>query len=328
MRHPGLGRPAAILATVLATMLTILAVNPSTANAAEWPVVQEGDQGPAVQTVQHLLRHSGSDIEADGDFGPLTDTAVRDFQAANGLGVDGIVGGETWPVLAVDLAEGNTGEVVIALQLQLGRYGYDVPTDGGYDAPTTDSVVDFKTQHGLPADTVVDDATWLELVGGAGDPGGYALPLPQDALPRSEYDDPHHNYPAIDLPVPEGTEAYAVTSGDAVVFTDSSCGNGVQLAGSDGATYVYCHFSQHSIGDGPVEPGQLIGLTGTTGNSTGPHLHFQIRTSDDALRCPQEMLLAIYDGAAPPAPTDLPTSGCSYTSGRAAIPLDLATPLR
>lgn len=138
----------------------------------------------------------------------------------------------------------------------------------------------------------------------------YALPLPHDALPRSEYDDPHHDYPAIDLPVGIGTDAYAVTSGQAVVFSDSGCGNGVELTGDDGALYTYCHFDSHAIGSGPVQSGQLLGATGNTGNSTGPHLHFQIKTNG-TLRCPQNMLLAIYDGQAPPAPTDLPTSGCS-----------------
>jgi murein DD-endopeptidase MepM/ murein hydrolase activator NlpD len=153
----------------------------------------------------------------------------------------------------------------------------------------------------------------------------YNLPLPQSALPRSEYDDPHHDYPAIDLPVPTGTQALAVTDGQAVVFTDSGCGNGVELTGSDGALYTYCHFDQHSIGSGPVGAGQQLGLTGSTGNSTGPHLHFQIKTSG-TLRCPQPLLVAIYDGQAPPPPTSLPTTGCisfAARSGEPAEPLGL-----
>jgi murein DD-endopeptidase MepM/ murein hydrolase activator NlpD len=149
----------------------------------------------------------------------------------------------------------------------------------------------------------------------------YRLPLRKRALPRREYDDPHHDYPAIDLPVPSGTRAYAVTSGRAAVFTDAGCGKGVQLTGDNGAVYTYCHFRKHSIRSGRVGAGKLIGRTGNTGNSSGPHLHFQIRTPDGRLRCPQRMLLALYDGRRPPRPGNLPTSGCFFQSLNPQAPL-------
>lgn len=141
-----------------------------------------------------------------------------------------------------------------------------------------------------------------------------SLPLAHNALPRSEYDDPHHDYPAIDLPVPTGTPALAARAGTVVIIDDASCGRGINLTGTDGAVYTYCHFSAWSVSAGAsVVPGQQIGLTGSTGNSTGPHLHFGIRTGD-IRRCPQNWLLAVYDGVAPPAATSLPTSGptCFY----------------
>lgn len=72
------------------------------------PEVKQGDTGPAVRTVQALLvaryyrlgttGQSGDGI--DGDFGPLTDAAVREAQGAAHITVDGIVGPQTWPVLA------------------------------------------------------------------------------------------------------------------------------------------------------------------------------------------------------------------------------------
>ncbi|WP_234359563.1 MULTISPECIES: M23 family metallopeptidase [unclassified Plantactinospora] len=138
------------------------------------------------------------------------------------------------------------------------------------------------------------------------------MPLPRTALPRSEYDDPHHDYPAIDLPVPTGTAAYAVRAGTVVRINDTSCGQGINLTGTDGAIYTYCHFSAWSVASGAtVTAGQRIGSTGNTGNSTGPHLHFGIRTGSTR-RCPQNFLLALYDGVTPPAASSLPTSGCSY----------------
>lgn len=149
----------------------------------------------------------------------------------------------------------------------------------------------------------------------------FSLPIPRSALPRSEYDDPHHDYPAIDLPVPTGTAAYAVRSGTVVRIDDSSCGLGINLTGADGAVYTYCHFSAWSVASGAtVSAGQRIGSTGNTGNSTGPHLHFGIRTGSTR-RCPQNWLLAVYDGATPPAATSLPTTGCFYATLQGAAPL-------
>jgi hypothetical protein len=78
----------------------------------------------------------------------------------------------------------------------------------------------------------------------------FSLPLPRSALPRSEYDDPHHDYAAIDLPVPTGTSALAVRSGTVVIIDDASCGRGINLTGTDGAIYTYCHFSSWSVSAG------------------------------------------------------------------------------
>lgn len=58
------------------------------------PVIGKGDEGPAVMSVQHSLG-----VTADGDFGSITDGAVKGFQAAAGLSVDGIVGAKTWAAL-------------------------------------------------------------------------------------------------------------------------------------------------------------------------------------------------------------------------------------
>lgn len=157
---------------------------------------------------------------------------------------------------------------------------------------------------------VIADAIRLTPVSGGGDQ--WALPVPRNAVPRSEYTRPHHTYPAIDIRVPVGTPTYAVRAGTVTRINDSSCGLGISLAGTDGATYNYCHLSAWSVASGTtVSPGQRIGTSGNTGNTTGPHLHLQIRAGG-VLRCPQNLLLAIYDGTTPPPASSLPTSGCYY----------------
>jgi hypothetical protein len=64
------------------------------------PTLRMGDTGEAVKGLQGQLVRHGAELIADGDFGPKTDAAVRAFQAARGLEVDGIVGPKTWAALA------------------------------------------------------------------------------------------------------------------------------------------------------------------------------------------------------------------------------------
>jgi len=63
------------------------------------PVLREGDEGPWVERLQHLLSVEGYYLIADGDFGPKTDYQVRCFQANENLDVDGVVGEMTWAAL-------------------------------------------------------------------------------------------------------------------------------------------------------------------------------------------------------------------------------------
>ena len=57
----------------------------------------------------------------------------------------------------------------------------------------------------------------------------------------------------------------------------SSYGRVVKVAGDDGHTYIYAHLNERAVSTGDlVSPGTLLGYSGTTGNSTGPHLHFEV----------------------------------------------------
>jgi len=71
------------------------------------PTLRWGSQGDAVVDLQARLTALGYDVgAADGQFGPRTDGAVRQFQADHGLVVDGIVGPNTWA--ALDAASGSS----------------------------------------------------------------------------------------------------------------------------------------------------------------------------------------------------------------------------
>lgn len=60
------------------------------------PVVQRGSFGASVTRLQEKLKAKGFPITIDSEFGPATDLAVRQFQAREGLTVDGVVGDMTW----------------------------------------------------------------------------------------------------------------------------------------------------------------------------------------------------------------------------------------
>lgn len=71
--------------------------------------VQYGSQGDDVKTLQEYLNKNGANLVVDGNFGSLTQSAVKDYQKKNGLSVDGIVGDQTWGALLGNNASGNSG---------------------------------------------------------------------------------------------------------------------------------------------------------------------------------------------------------------------------
>jgi len=85
----------------------------------------------------------------------------------------------------------------------------------------------------------------------------------------------------VDFVVPTGTTIKAIAAGTVVSASyDGAYGNEVVIRHADGEYSQYAHMSQLSVSAGQtVTEGQQIGLSGATGNVTGPHLHFEIRTT-------------------------------------------------
>jgi len=83
---------------------------------------------------------------------------------------------------------------------------------------------------------------------------------------------------AIDYATPIGTPVFAMAGGVSTIrdFGASSYGKLVSIRHADGTESLYGHLSSFSTGTGQtVTAGQRIGSTGNSGNSTGPHLHFE-----------------------------------------------------
>lgn len=67
--------------------------------AEDMPLIKRGSKCEAVKKLQQILNTKGYKLSVDGDFGPATEAAVKAYQKANGLEVDGEVGPMTWGVL-------------------------------------------------------------------------------------------------------------------------------------------------------------------------------------------------------------------------------------
>jgi murein DD-endopeptidase MepM/ murein hydrolase activator NlpD len=80
-----------------------------------------------------------------------------------------------------------------------------------------------------------------------------------------------------DFAAPIGTPVYAATRGTIVSASyDGAYGNKLVIAHPDGARTWYCHLELFVRTSGRVRAGELVGRIGITGNTTGPHLHFEV----------------------------------------------------
>jgi murein DD-endopeptidase MepM/ murein hydrolase activator NlpD len=93
----------------------------------------------------------------------------------------------------------------------------------------------------------------------------------------------HHDYPAADIAAPAGSPVYAISN--AVVVNawhsaDPRCGIGMTIRTMDGQVWTYCHLAylDPAVRDGvSLTAGAQVGLVGSTGHATGPHLHLQLQ---------------------------------------------------
>ena len=132
------------------------------------PVLRKGSTDPAVRDLQQALKTLGHDPgPVDGVFGAQTEIAVKAFQQAKGIDVDGIVGRITW--INIDeadqshpvLRKGSSGLPVRRLQSRMSAVKFDTGgVDGVFGAKTEAEVRQLQQQARLEVDGVVGPKTW------------------------------------------------------------------------------------------------------------------------------------------------------------------------
>ncbi|MEV6673434.1 peptidoglycan DD-metalloendopeptidase family protein [Streptomyces sp. NPDC051162] len=87
----------------------------------------------------------------------------------------------------------------------------------------------------------------------------------------------------IDFPVSYGTPVMAATDGTVRTQYNVAYGNMAIVTSPDGTETWYCHLSSTKLRSGQVKAGDVIAYSGNSGNSTGPHLHFEVRPGGAAV---------------------------------------------
>jgi murein DD-endopeptidase MepM/ murein hydrolase activator NlpD len=300
----GIGAAALVIGVIAAAPATAPASTPARVAALQSALTQ-------------LHLYSGL---VDGIRGPLTRHGIVAFQRRRGLHVDGIAGPRTRRALGWRgrpglgsrvMRPGDRGWDVAALQFLLQRAG-DGPgrADGLFGPLTRGAVERAQGSAGIAVDGLAGPQT-IGVLRGSGTAGSevpsgpisFLRPVPGPigdgfGAPRGD-----HRHQGVDFPEPYGTPIGAAGRGTTIyaAYNYGGYGNLVVIQHRLGYTTWYGHLSSIATSVGQqVVGGTRIGYVGSTGDSTGPHLHFEIRHYDTPINPVPLLLSAVASGIRPP----------------------------
>jgi murein DD-endopeptidase MepM/ murein hydrolase activator NlpD len=234
--------------------------------------------------------------DVDGYYGPVTSAAVQAFQRRAGLPATGSFGPLTRGALGAyarrtlgsrPLRFGKVGWDVAALQFQLAWHGFPSGVfDGVFGPRTQAALVRYERWLGLFPDAVAGPAVLAGLRSPPPrSPVSLIWPLP---FPLGDEFGPRGDrfHAGIDILSPEGVPVGAARSGRVVYAGRREGGWGIEvtIAHGNGVRTIYAHLSVTAVSLGErVAAGAMIGRVGSTGDATGPHLHFEVRVRGAAV---------------------------------------------
>jgi murein DD-endopeptidase MepM/ murein hydrolase activator NlpD len=234
--------------------------------------------------------------DVDGYYGPVTSAAVQAFQRRTGLPVTGSFGPLTRGALggyarrtlgSRPLRFGKVGWDVAALQFQLAWHGFPSGLfDGVFGSRTQAAVLRYEEWLGLFPDAIAGPAVLAGLRSPPPrSPVSLIWPLP---FPLGDEFGPRGDrfHAGIDILSPDGVPVGAARAGRVVYAGRREGGWGIEvtIAHGNGLRTIYAHLSSMAVSLGDrVAQGAMIGRVGSTGDATGPHLHFEVRVRGAAV---------------------------------------------
>ncbi|MFG2886359.1 peptidoglycan DD-metalloendopeptidase family protein [Streptomyces sp. NPDC048297] len=148
-------------------------------------------------------------------------------------------------------------------------------------ASRTQERIDLRTQQALEKKKAAAEAALKERLRPK-----FALPVMQRGL-SAYFGQAGVNWMSvhtgIDFPVSYGTTVMSATDGVVSTKWNSAYGNMMIVTAKDGTETWYCHLSSYRVTAGTVvKAGEPVAYSGNSGNSTGPHLHFEVRPAGGA----------------------------------------------
>ena len=183
----------------------------------------------------------------------------------------------------------NPSLIFPGMKLTLGAKSAAAATQSEAPAKTAEKAApkaETKAEAQTETKTETQTEAKTEAPAGQDNASGYVHPVPGNhttAYRASGANWSSGSHTGIDFPVATGTSVKAITSGTVVTAGwGGAYGNQVVIKHADGHYSQYGHMSSLSVSAGQtVTAGQQVGLSGATGNATGPHLHFEIRTGPE-----------------------------------------------
>jgi murein DD-endopeptidase MepM/ murein hydrolase activator NlpD len=307
-------------------LIVIALVAPAPADASPARVA-------ALQAALKALHLYGGYV--DGIKGPLTRRGVVALQRRRGLPVDGIAGPQTRRALgwrggpglgSRTMRLGSRGWDVAALQFLLQRAGHGPGrADGVFGPLTRGAVLRAQRAAGIGADGLAGPVTIASLRGGEAAAGPVQFLRPVRGPIGDGFGVPRgggHRHQGLDFPVPYGTRVGAAGRGTTIyaAYNYGGYGNLVVIQHRLGFTTWYAHLSSITSWVGEeVVGGTRIGFVGSTGYSTGPHLHFEVRRYDTPID-PVPLLLSAVASRSPGAEAAQPSLECGQVRREAGQP--------